>query len=58
MNSINDWSEFLIWAERNLKELEDKLLHQNYDLEKIQGHVIAINHSLAKTVEWVLEQKR
>ena len=55
--SINDWSEFLLWAEKNLKDLEDKLLHKDYDMEQIQAHVIAINHSLCRTVEWVRERQ-
>ena len=58
MNSINDWSEYLLWAEKNLKDLEKKLLHRDYNLEQIQDHVTAINHSLAKTVEWVLNAKQ
>ena len=56
--SINDWSEYLLWAEKNMKDLEKKLLHRNYDLEQIQNHVAAINHSLARTVEWVLNAKQ
>ena len=58
MNSINDWAEYMLWAEKNMKDLENKLLHKDYDLEKIQAHVAAINHSLAKTVEWVLDAKQ
>lgn len=58
MNSINDWSEYLLWAEKNMKDLEKRLLHRDYDLEQIQNHVAAINHSLARTVEWVLNAKQ
>ena len=54
--SINDWAEYLIWAEKNLKDLEDMLLHQRYDIEEIAKHVTAINHALAKTVDWVIDE--
>lgn len=51
--SINDWSEYLLWAEKNLKDLENKLLHKNYDMDEIRGYVTAINHALAQTLDWV-----
>jgi len=49
--SINDWSEYLIWAEKNFKELEDKLLHQR--LDGWEENINAIQHSLFKTAEWI-----
>lgn len=56
--SINDWAEYLIWAEKNLKDLEDMLLHQRYDMEEIRGHVTAINHALAQTLDWVADAQQ
>lgn len=56
--SINDWAEYMIWAEKNLKDLENKLLHQDYDLKKINGHILAINNALAKTLDWVVDAKQ
>lgn len=56
--SINDWAEYLIWAEKNLKDLEKMILHKEYDIEKINGHISAINHALAKTQNWVVDAKQ
>ena len=56
--SINDWSEYLLWAEKNLKDLEKKLLHKDYDMDKINGHVTAINHALAKTMDWIADAQQ
>ena len=56
--SINDWSEYLLWAEKNLKDLEKKLLHKEYDLDEINGHVTAINHALAQTLDWVVDAQQ
>ena len=56
--SINDWAEYLLWAEKNLKDLEDMLLHQRYDIEKINSHVTAINHALAQTLDWVADAQQ
>jgi hypothetical protein len=50
-NSINDWSEYLLWAEKNFKDLEHKLLHNNY--EGWQENIAAIRQSLDKTSEWI-----
>lgn len=49
--SINDWSEYLIWAENNLKDLESKLLHTSY--EGWEKNIAAIKHSLDQTAEWI-----
>lgn len=56
--SINDWSEYLLWAEKNLKDLEKKLLHKEYDMEQITAHVDAINHSLEQTLAWARYAKQ
>lgn len=56
--SINDWSEYLLWAEKNLNDLEKKLLHKQYDMDEIRGHVTAINHALAQTLDWVVDAQQ
>ena len=56
--SINDWAEYMLWAEKNLKDLEKKLLHKEFDVEKIHFHVTAIKDSLDKTIEWVMDAKQ
>ncbi len=55
MNSINDWSEYLIWAEKNLKELEYGLLHKKYD--SANKNVVAIVDSLVKVLLWIEEHR-
>ena len=57
MNSINDWSEYLLWAEKNMKDLEHMLLHKDYDLEKMQYKAAAIKQSLDKCLIWVDEER-
>lgn len=49
--SINDWSEYLIWAEKNFKELEDKLLHNK--LDGWEENIAAIQYSMGKTAQWI-----
>lgn len=56
MSSINDWSEFLLWAEKNLKDLEKKILHKNYDMDEIRFHAACIKESVDKSVLWVEQQ--
>ena len=55
MVELNDWAHHLIWVEKNLKELEDNLLHQKY--EGAEKNVAAINSSLAKVIEWIEANK-
>lgn len=54
--SINDWSEYLIWAEKHLKDLEKKLLHKEYDLEQMRSHAERIKWAVDKSVEWAEQQ--
>ena len=54
--TINDWSEFLIWAEKNLKDLENKLLHNNYDMEQLRFHATCIKESVDRSVLWAEQQ--
>ena len=56
--SINDWAEYLLWAEKNLKDLEQMVLCKNYDTEKIHFHITAVKDSLDKTLEWVVDAKQ
>lgn len=56
--SINDWSEYLIWAEKNLKDLEDMLLHQQYDMDQIEAKARAIDLAIAQTVTWARNAKQ
>lgn len=57
MNSINDWSEYLLWAEKNMKEMEHMLLHKDYDLVKMLFKATAIKQSLDKCLIWVDEER-
>jgi hypothetical protein len=49
--SINDWSEHLLWAEKNFKELEDKLLHRQFD--GWEKNINAIHHAMDQTADWI-----
>lgn len=49
-----DWSTYLMQAQRELKEIEDKLLHKNYN--DIDEHISAINKALDSTMAWVVSQ--
>jgi hypothetical protein len=55
MSTLNDWAQHVMWAEKNLKDLEDKLLHKKF--EGAEKHVSAINSSLAKVIEWIEANK-
>lgn len=50
-NSINDWSEYLLWAEKNLKDLEYQLLHDQYNVW--EENIANIKHALDQTSEWI-----
>lgn len=54
--SINDWAEYLIWAEKNLKDLEKMVLHKDYDIEQIRFYAACIKESVDKSVLWVEQQ--
>lgn len=56
--SINDWAEYLLWAEKNLKELEKKVLHKKYDMDEIRFHAACIKESVDKTVLWAEDAKQ
>jgi hypothetical protein len=52
--SIKDWSEYLLWAEKNFKDLEKKLLHNT--LDGWEQNIAAIRHSLDQTTEWIKDR--
>lgn len=49
--SINDWSEYLLWAEKNFKDLEHQLLHNQYNTW--EENIAAIKHALDQTAGWI-----
>jgi hypothetical protein len=54
--SINDWSEHLLWAEKNFKELEYKLLHNQ--LDDWGKNIHAIHHAMDQTAEWIINHAK
>lgn len=54
--SINDWAEYLLWAEKNMKDLEDKLLHKKYNVEELRFHATCIKESVDKCVTWAEQE--
>ena len=53
MNSINDWAEYLLWAEKNMKDLEKKILNKTWEnMEELQKHASAIKSSIDQTLIW------
>lgn len=51
MTELDDWAQYVMWAEKNLKEIDDKLLHRKYD--GIEVNAKNVEHALAKIQEWV-----
>jgi len=56
VNSINDWAEYMLWAEKNMKDLEKKLLHKDYDMEQLRFHATCIKESVDKSILWAQQQ--
>lgn len=56
MNDLDDWSAYLLRVEKNLKEMNDKLLHKDYD--GIYELNEAITHDLNNTMVWVFKELR
>jgi hypothetical protein len=52
--NFNDWSTHLMQAEIQLKAMEHKLLHKDY--EGIKRHAEAAKDSIDKTMAWVARQ--
>lgn len=55
MDELHDWSAYLIQVEKNLRQLNDKLLHKNY--VGLEEHVQEIKDRLDKTLSWVKENR-
>ena len=55
MDDLHDWSSYLLQVEKNLRQLNDKLLHKNY--VGIEEHIQAIKDRLDKTLAWVEENR-
>ena len=55
MDELHDWSAYLIQVEKNLRQLNDKLLHKNY--VGLEEHVQTIKDRLDKTLAWVKENR-
>ena len=52
-NELHDWSAYLLIVDKQLRQLNDKLLHKNYD---VLSHVVEIKEALDNTLVWVSEQ--
>ncbi len=55
MDELHDWSAYLIQVEKNLRQLNDKLLHKNY--VGLEEHVQEIKDRLDKTLAWDKENR-
>lgn len=51
---LNDWSTHMMQAQIQMKKMEHKLLHKDYD--GVEGHINAIKEALDKTLAWVATQ--
>ena len=52
-NELHDWSAYLLTVDKELRQINDKLLHKNYD---VLPHIVQIKEALDKTLVWVSEQ--
>ena len=55
MDDLHDWSSYLIQVEQQLRQLNNKLLHERY--VGIEEHVQTIKDRLDKTLAWVEENR-
>lgn len=51
MSELDDWAQYVMWAEKNIKEIDYKLLHKKYD--GIEANAKNVEYALAKIQEWV-----
>ncbi len=51
---LNDWSTHLMQVEIQVKGIEKKLLHKEYD--SVEAHINAAKAALDKTLAWVATQ--
>mgnify|MGYP003347135111 CR=1 FL=1 len=56
MKDLDDWSTYLLRVEKNLKDMNDKLLHKNYD--GVYELNEAIIHDLNSTMVWIFKEMR
>ena len=54
MTPFHDYSYYLQVVERNLKQVENKCLHQTYDVDQ---NVTDIMRALSGLLQWVQEAK-
>ena len=55
MSELHDWSSYLIQVEKQIRQINDKLLHKNY--VGIDEHVQTIKDCLDQTLAWVEERR-
>lgn len=52
---INDWSEYMLWAEVNIKKLELGLI--NKDDDKLDHYILNAIDALQKVRVWIEEHR-
>ena len=52
---IDDWAGPMMWAEKNLKDIGNGLLHQEY--EGLTEKMDAVVHALNLVAKWVEEHR-
>ena len=55
MTELDDWAQYVMWAEKNLKEIDYKLLHKKY--EGIDVNAKNVEFALARIQDWVRRHK-
>jgi hypothetical protein len=56
MSDLDDWANYLLKVEKSLKEMEDKLLHKDYDgIYELNEQIV---DNLNKTMVWVFKEMR
>lgn len=56
MSDLDDWANYLLKVEKSLKEMEDKLLHKDYDgVYELNEQIVS---NLNKTMVWVFKEMR
>jgi len=55
MSELHDWSSYLLQVDKELRQLNDKLLHKNHT--GIEEHIQKIKDCLDKTLAWVKDNR-
>lgn len=55
MDKFDDWASYMIWAEKNMKDLDDALLHEDYS--KVDAYILSISNALQDVQNWVAKRK-